>query len=64
MQVESEKIIHRLKQYADSQKITLNQIAVKIGISNSYFSKMLKNSGSIGEDIVRKILLSYEDIDV
>ncbi len=64
MQVESEKIIHRLKQYADSQKITLNQIAIKIGISNSYFSKMLKNSGSIGEDIVRKILLSYEDIDV
>ncbi|MCM1302095.1 MAG: helix-turn-helix domain-containing protein [Alistipes senegalensis] len=64
MQEESEKIIHRLKKYVDSKGISLNQIAVEIGVSNSYFSKMLKNSGSMGEDIVRKILLFYEDINV
>ncbi len=64
MQEKSEKIIHRLKQYVDSKGISLNQIAVEIGISNSYFSKMLKNSGSMGEEIVRKILLFYEDINV
>lgn len=64
MQEENEKIIHRLKHYVDSKKITLNQVAKEIGISNSYFSKMLKTSGAMGEDIVRRILLSYDDIDV
>lgn len=64
MQEKNEKIIHRLKHYVDSKKITLNQVAKEIGISNSYFSKMLKTSGAMGEDIVRRILLFYEDINV
>jgi transcriptional regulator with XRE-family HTH domain len=57
------KIISRLEQYAVNQGINFNQIAQKIGVSNSYFSKMVKSNGSLGEDIIRKILLYYDNIN-
>lgn len=57
------KIIYHLQEYVDYKGITLNQVAVAIGVSNSYFSKMAKTGGSVGEDIVRKILLFYEDLN-
>lgn len=57
------KIIDRLSLYVDNQDITFNQIANKINVSNSYFSKMVKNSGSLGEDVITKILLYYDNIN-
>ncbi|MBP1645475.1 MAG: transcriptional regulator [Bacteroidetes bacterium] len=57
------KIITRLFQYAEYKRINFNQISIKIGVSNSYFSKMEKNNGSLGEEIIRKILLYYEEIN-
>ncbi|MCK9164068.1 MAG: helix-turn-helix domain-containing protein [Bacteroidales bacterium] len=57
------KIITRLSQYAEYKHINFNQISIKIGVSNSYFSKMEKNNGSFGEEILRKILLNYEEIN-
>lgn len=57
------KIIHRLQEYVKCKGITLNQIAVAIGASNSYFSKMANNEGSLGEEVIRKILLYYDDLD-
>lgn len=57
------KIIYRLQEYVKYKGITLNQIAVVIGVSNSYFSKMASNGGSLGEDIIRKILLFYDDLN-
>lgn len=57
------KIIHRLQEYVKCKHITLNQISVSIGASNSYFSKMAKNDGSIGEEVIRKILLFYDDLE-
>lgn len=57
------KIICRLQEYVDCKGITLNQIAVSTGVSNSYFSKMAKAGGSVGEDIIRKILLFYDDLN-
>lgn len=56
------KIISRLSEYVDSQGLSFNKIAQKIGVSNSYFSKMVKSNGSLGEDIIRKILLEYENV--
>ena len=57
------KIIYRLQEYVKYKGITLNQIAVVIGVSNSYFSKMASSGGSLGEDIIRKILLFYDDLN-
>ena len=57
------KTIQRLQEYAKYKHITLNQISVAIGVSNSYFSKMVKNGGSMGEDVIRKILLFYDDLE-
>ena len=57
------KIIYRLQEYVKYKGITLNQIAVVIGVSNSYFSKMANSGGSLGEDIIRKILLFYDDLN-
>lgn len=65
MQVKNEnntKIIERLSQYIDYQGENFNKLSEKINVSNSYFSKMLKNKANIGEDILRKILLYYESL--
>lgn len=63
MQENNTKTIHRLQEYCTSIGISLNRIAVDLGISNSYFSKMVRKSGSIGSDILEKILLHYPDIN-
>ena len=66
MQEKSEnftKIIERLSYFIEVKGDNFNKLAMNIGLSNSYFSKMLKNRGSLGEDIIRKILLYYENIN-
>ncbi|MDR1633033.1 MAG: hypothetical protein LBR97_09220 [Dysgonamonadaceae bacterium] len=57
------KIIERLSYFIEIKGDNFNKLAINIGLSNSYFSKMLKNKGSLGEDIIRKILLYYENIN-
>lgn len=57
------KIINRLQQYVDYKGISFNKIAQNINVSNSYFSKMLKNNGDLGENVIKKTLLYYEDIN-
>lgn len=57
------KIIERIEYYNELKELNFNQLAIAIGVSNSYFSKMVKNKGSLGEDIIKKILLFYDDIN-
>jgi len=57
------KIVERLSYYLEIEGDNFHKLATNIGLSNSYFSKMLKNKGSLGEDIIRKILLYYENIN-
>ena len=57
------KIIERLSYFLECEGDNFNRLAMNIGLSNSYFSKMLKNKGSLGEDVIRKILLYYENIN-
>ncbi len=59
----STKIIDRLSQYLDYKGETFNKLAKQINVSNSYFSKMRKGNGSLGSEIVEKILLHYEDLN-
>ena len=57
------KIIDRLSQFLEVEGDNFSKLANNIGLSNSYFSKMIKNNGSLGEEIIRKILLYYEKIN-
>ena len=66
MQEKSEnntKTIERLSYFLEYKGDSFGRLAVDIGLSNSYFSKMLKNNGSLGEEVIRKILLHYENIN-
>lgn len=57
------KTIERLVQFSDYSGISLNKIAVEIGVSNSYFSKMVRNKANMGSDIIEKILRTYKEIN-
>lgn len=57
------KTIHRLSEYITSSGITFNKLALELGLSNSYFSKMVKNNGSIGSDIIENILRVHPNIN-
>lgn len=56
------KTIHRLSEYTTKMGISFNKLAIELGLSNSYFNKMVKNGGSIGSDIIENILRIYPDI--
>lgn len=56
------KTIHRLSEYTTKTGISFNKLAIELGLSNSYFNKMVKNGGSIGSDIIENILRIYSDI--
>lgn len=60
----SKNIMERLVHFIDYKGENFNQLAQKIGVSNSYFSKMLKNNGSIGLEILTKIVLFYDNLNV
>ena len=64
MQENNTKTIHRLQEYAPKTGVSLNSIATKLGISNSYFSKMVRNSGSIGSDIIERIVRIYPNLSI
>ena len=57
------KLIHRLGEYLTVKGISFNRLAVDLGLSNSYFSKMIKNAGSVGSDVVEKILRIHPDLN-
>lgn len=63
MQENSKKSIHRLQEYITTKGISLNKLSLELGLSNSYFSKMVRNSGSIGSDIIEKIIRLYPDLN-
>lgn len=60
----SKNMMERLVHFIDSKGESFNQLAQNIGVSNSYFSKMLKNNGSIGLEILTKIVLFYDNLNV
>jgi transcriptional regulator with XRE-family HTH domain len=57
-------LIDRLSQFLDYKDESFNKLAIKIGVSNSYFSKMARNKGSLGSDIIHKIVINYEDLNL
>ena len=53
------KPIERIAMYLQFRAITPHSFERKIHLSNGYFSKQIKNLGSVGSDILVKIYNSY-----
>lgn len=58
------KIIQRLSKYIEFKGISLNAFDISIGASNGYIGKAIKNSGSIGGDVIEKISEIYTDLSL
>jgi len=58
------KPIERISIFIHFKKITPHAFEQKIDLSNGYFSKQLKNLGSVGSDILIKIYLAYPELDI
>ncbi len=57
------KTIDRIYEYITYAGQSLNKLSIELGLSNSYFSKMLKNKGSVGSDIIENILRIHPDLN-
>lgn len=60
----STKIIERLSQFVEFKHDNFNKLSLNIGVSNSYFSKMVRNNGSIGSELLSKIVKFYDDLNI
>jgi hypothetical protein len=58
----SEKIIERLEQFVAVHNDNFARLANAIGVSNGYFPRMRKVRGSIGADVLTRILIHYRDL--
>jgi transcriptional regulator with XRE-family HTH domain len=57
------KSVQRLAYFIETKGLSLNKLSMQIGVSNSYFSKMVRNNASIGSDILEKILRAFPDLN-
>ena len=58
------KPIERIAMYLQFRAITPHSFERKIHLSNGYFSKQIKNLGSVGSDILVKIYNIYPDLNM
>lgn len=56
-------IFSRILKFIDYKGISKNKFSEKIGLSNSYMSKMVANNGNIGSQIIEKIVRIYPELD-
>ena len=57
------KPIERIAMYLQFRAITPHAFEKKIRLSNGYFSKQLRNKGSVGSDILIKIHERYHELE-
>lgn len=58
------RVIDRLNQYLEFQRISPYAFERTCTLANGYFKKQLKGKGSIGSDILEKIGKSYPDLSL
>ena len=56
-------ISDQVKQFIDYKKVSINKFSTVVGVSSSYFNKMLAKSSSVGSFIMQKILRGYPEIN-
>jgi transcriptional regulator with XRE-family HTH domain len=57
-------IFSRIIEYIDFKGISKNEFSVKIGLSNSYMTKMAKSKGNVGSHVIEKIVRVYPDLNL
>lgn len=57
-------ITENIVKFLEYKGISINKFSAEIGVSNSYFSKQLKENGSIGSKIILEIVKKYEELNV
>ena len=58
----TEKIISRLEEYVAKRGDNFAQLTLAIGVSVGYFSRMRKVKGSLGAEVLARILTHYSDL--
>lgn len=58
------KPIERINLYLQFKSISPHSFEKRIGLSNGYFSKQLRNLGSVGSDILIKIDEYYAELNI
>ena len=58
------KPIERISMYLQFRNISPHAFEKKIKLSNGYYSKQLRNKGSVGSDILIKIHEHYSDLNM
>lgn len=57
------KTIDRLKQFIDEIGISYNAFDIAIGAANGYIGKSIKKNGSVGSDMIEKIISIYPKLN-
>lgn len=58
------RTIDRLANYLAISKVTRHAFEKACGVANGYIAKQLKGKGSIGSDIVQRIITQYPDLNL
>jgi hypothetical protein len=58
----TEKIIARLEEYVAKRGDNFAQLTLAVGVSSGYFSRMRKVKGSLGAEVLARILIHYRDL--
>lgn len=58
------KTIERLRVFLEEQSISKNDFDKRIGASNGYIGKQIKNSASIGTDVIEKIISIFPQLNI
>jgi len=57
-------LIERFLQYIENKGLALTKVEHDLGLSNGYLGKHRDRKGSVGSDIIEKIVEFYPDIDI
>jgi len=58
------RTIHRLEIFINHLNISLKDFEISIEVSNGYMGKQIKRGGSIGSNIIEKVLKAYPQLNV
>lgn len=56
-------ISDRIKELIEYKGVSINKFAEKVGASNSYFNKVIKNNTTIGSDKIENILHAFPEVN-
>lgn len=59
-----EKTIHRIEKIREHYNLSNSELESKLGYSNGAFGKALKSDSSVKDDIIRKVLEVFPNVNV